>query len=517
MNRFPKNTEINDNDTDDSIVQSDIFGHRFKSDQSIDEYLLEFLQVVISEKKLYIGGEDDRITKEFFPLVDKDKLEKIEIFPDSKIDLKRFVFYMNTKDESRSKIDDDAYYEMMNFIKDKIETSSDYSKKEVVNFIEKLLCGFSGVTKNRSWYAQSFLPICKSMILPETMIDRKKRRKLDKDFEINRIDFDYGKVDKECETNRYNFMARGGEVYYLHVLRGLIKNPKYREELTNLLEKQLNEYKQIETLSDTIHKIWVEGIKEKYEGIILEKKITKKLGFIPIEFGKREDYTVAEITNFLKSDMHPFEKIEILSKGIVFQIINLMHSEARYYIGKNTRQAWVVDMTYNFTKNKELKKIAAKSYDMLEDDMTNAISNRIYNLEKCNNETKDKKFKYAIDDSYKLCRKLAKEIGVLVPLKGSGMRFTLQENILKFLVVSIIKPGEKLTLTTFIEKLYEHFGIIIGRNEYKKAMEKLIVEPINDFSCFDENEKALSEMLKRCNFLRDLSDATSIVENPYLN
>ena len=97
------------------------------------------------------------------------------------------------------------------------------------------------------------------------------------------------------------------------------------------------------------------------------------------------------------------------------------------------------------------------------------------------------------------------------------MRFTLQENILKFLVVSIIKPGGKLTLTTFIEKLYEHFGIIIGRNEYKKAMEDLIVEPISDFSCFDENEKALSEMLKRCNFLRDLSDATSIVENPYLN
>ncbi|HHD2732555.1 hypothetical protein [Clostridium perfringens] len=516
MGNFPKFKDIGNN-SKGSIVQSDIFGHRFKSDQNIDEYLLEFLQVVISEKKLYVEGEGEKITKAFFPLIDKEKLEKIEFFPESKIDLKRFVFYMNSKDESRSKIDDDAYYEMINFIKDKIDISCDYSKKDVVKFIEKLLLGFSGVTKNRSWYAQSFLPICNSMILPETMIEKKARRNLDKDFEIGGIDFEYGKVDTECQTNRYNFMARGGEVYYLHVLRGLIKNPKYREELTNLLEKQLNEYKQIETLSDTIHKIWVEGIKEKYEGIILEKKITKKLGFIPIEFGKREDYTVAEITNFLKSDMHPFEKIEILSKGIVFQLINLMHSEARYYIGKNTRQAWVVDMTYNFSKNKELKKIAANSYDTLEDDMTNAISNRIYETEKYDVDDKDSKFKYAIDDSYKLCRKLAKDIGVLVPLKGSGMRFTLQENILKFLVVSIIKPGGKLTLTTFIEKLYEHFGIIIGRNEYKKAMEDLIVEPISDFSCFDENEKALSEMLKRCNFLRDLSDATSIVENPYLN
>lgn len=38
---------------------------------------------------------------------------------------------------------------------------------------------------------------------------------------------------------------------------------------------------------------------------------------------------------------------------------------------------------------------------------------------------------------------------------------------------------------------------------------------VNDLSFLEVNEKEFSEMLKKCGFLRDLSDATAIVENPY--
>lgn len=524
MNIFPKENELMLDDGK-NIVQSNIFGHRFKSNQSVEEYLLEFLQIVISEKKLYIDGKEVIITKDFFPLVDMNRLKKIEFFPKAKIDLKRFVFYSNSKDDDKTEIDDYSYREMIEFLEEKISCSNSFDEKEILKFIEKLLLGFSGVTKNRSWYAQSFMPICYNMILPETMFEKRKRKVLDKEFKqvlnagLDISSLDYGKIDRDYSANNYNFMVRGGEVYYLHILRGLLRNTSNIGELTFLIKKQLNEYKEIDNLSNIIHNIWIQGIEDKYDNVLLDKEIKKSIGYIPLEFGERELYSVEEIINFLSSDMHPFEKIEILSKGIVFQIINLMHSEARFYSEKKTRQAWVVDMTYNLSKNKEIKKIACNSYDNLENDMIDAISKRIYEIGKDEIDDKDKgaKFKSATEDSYKLCRKLAKEIGVLVPIKGEGMRFTLQENILKFLVLSIIKPGEKLTLTTFIEKLYEHFGIIIGRNEYKRAMEENIVEAISDFSCFDENEEAMSEMLKLCGFLRDLSDATSIVENPYLN
>lgn len=520
MRYFPYYEELTKNYT----IQSKIFGHRFKTDQTVDEYLLEFLQVMISKKNIcYTESEKDvKGCNEYFPKVNEEFLKKIEFKPKSKIDLKRLTFYMKSKDDTRSEIDTDAYKSMVDFIKDKVDLDYDKDKEEIVQYIENLLYGFSGVTKNRSWFAQSFLPVCKNMVLPESMIDKKDRKKLDRDFKESNIKNeelkDYGRVDTEFEPNRYNFMARGGEVYYLHVLRGLMKRPDLKEELEGLFDKQLNEFKQIENLCDTIHKIWIEGISDKRKGDF-EKPINKTLGTIPVEFGNREEYTVNELINFLKSEMHPFEKIELLSQGIVLQLINLMHSEARYGV-LNTRPAWVIDMTYTISKDKEMKKIAARSYEKLEEDMTNKISQMMDEHEEAVKESgkafnREKAFKGAIDNSYKLCRKLAKEIGILVPLKGEGMRFTLQENTLKFLVTSIIKPGDKLTLTTFIERLYEHFGIVVSRKEYKKEMQKGNVEIVSDFSFLDKNEDSLKEMLKRCGFLRDLSDATAIVENPY--
>ena len=67
----------------------------------------------------------------------------------------------------------------------------------------------------------------------------------------------------------------------------------------------------------------------------------------------------------------------------------------------------------------------------------------------------------------------------------------------------------------FIELLYTHFGMVIGPKQYKAEMVKECVAQIGDFSSLEENKKAFAQKLKDCGFLRDLSDATAIVENPY--
>ena len=95
------------------------------------------------------------------------------------------------------------------------------------------------------------------------------------------------------------------------------------------------------------------------------------------------------------------------------------------------------------------------------------------------------------------------------------MRFTLSENMVKFLVLSIIKPKGKLTLDTFLDKLYEHYGIVIDSKHYELEMKKNNGEYLEDLSMLYKNKVAFKEMLKGCGFLRDLSDSTSIVENPY--
>lgn len=95
------------------------------------------------------------------------------------------------------------------------------------------------------------------------------------------------------------------------------------------------------------------------------------------------------------------------------------------------------------------------------------------------------------------------------------MRFTLSEEVIKFLVLALIPPKNMITLDEFIALLYEHYGMVIGPEQYKAEMERGSARKIGDVSFFEDNKIALSQKLKDCGFLRDLSDATAIVENPY--
>lgn len=126
-----------------------------------------------------------------------------------------------------------------------------------------------------------------------------------------------------------------------------------------------------------------------------------------------------------------------------------------------------------------------------------------------------KAIKDAADDSYRLFRKLGKTIGIIIPNSGPGMRFSLSEDVIKFLVLAIIPAQKMITLDEFIDLLYMHFGMVIGPEQYRKEMANGSAKEIGDLSFFESNKLAFAQKLKDCGFLRDLSDATSIVENPY--
>ena len=67
----------------------------------------------------------------------------------------------------------------------------------------------------------------------------------------------------------------------------------------------------------------------------------------------------------------------------------------------------------------------------------------------------------------------------------------------------------------FLAKLYEHFGIIIGGHEFSKSK---IANPELETSLstsFEENTLAFEKMLNSTGYLIELSDATSVVRNPY--
>lgn len=503
---FPDNKDLKN----EYPLQSIVFGHRLRPDQTVYEYMIEFLQVMISRKT--IGSSSGSKATEYidyFPIDNNVYSSAVQFYPISRVGLKRFIFFKKSKQDGKFPIDIGAYERCREILEDekRVEISSSYEfidEEYAVNILENLLYGFRAVVKNRSWFAQSTLPVCEELILPETMGDKKARIKLGR---FDNFDLDLDDVDGLFQTNRYNFMSRGGEVYYLHLLRALNNNAEYKEDIEEGFKKLINKFPKLSLISNFISESW-----ENESGCSsTNKEIKKTLGFIPDGFERREKYTLIELNNFLSTNIHPFEKIDILSYGILFQIIRMMHEQACATCGKKV-PFWLVDIRDGNKSNSEVKKLAVKSYSQFEQDVLEALYEH---LEEGTKENEAKKISGAIKDTYKLYRKLGKEIGVVIPITGPGIRFTLSENMVKFLVLSIIKPKGKLTLDTFLDKLYEHYGIVIDSRHYEEEMEKNSSVYLEDLSMLYKNKVAFQQMLKDCGFLRDLSDSTSIVENPY--
>ena len=106
-------------------------------------------------------------------------------------------------------------------------------------------------------------------------------------------------------------------------------------------------------------------------------------------------------------------------------------------------------------------------------------------------------------------------MGMIIPMTGPDMRFTLPEEILKFLVMSLIPVGKKVTFDNFLDMLYDHFEIVISPEHYTKAVSENKAPYQSNVTFLQMNKSDFAQKLKNCGFLRDLSDATSIVENPY--
>jgi hypothetical protein len=384
-----------------------------------------------------------------------------------------------------------------------------FDKNEISRTIQDFFYGFSAVLKTRSWFAQSLLPIVPEMIFTESIGEKSIRKTL-------QLDDDYGqgweKIEGEFKSNRHSFLARGGEVYYLHLLLGLGEDEIKKEKLENLLRK-LVKNTQLSKLSNFIQASWEE------EKCIEKEKMMKNnnLKFIPIEYKKRGVNSCDELINFLSTDINKFQKIEIFAAGLMLQVIRMVYD--RTSIEFNQRGLWVI----SFCKDEMVKRISADSYLKFEENVTKLLhleqELRIKNIEegyiyidKAVGEIEE--INNALKHTTKLIRKLGKEIGLIVPPTGAHMRFSLSENLIKFLVLSIVEPRKKMELNTFLKKLFKNYGFVIGPDE----MREYCLENKSDFeniAYFDKNKNEFQEILKRSGFLRNLSDATSIVENPY--
>jgi hypothetical protein len=501
MNTFPEGMDDDYKriaNANKPIVSSMLFGNRFKADQTLYEYLIEFLLVFTSAKEA-----DLKTGKNHFHSVFIER--KFDYWVEPRMALRRFIFYDKARKNGVIKADEEAYQEMMKILLSKMDEIPKEQGREYLESIQDLFHGYAVVIKKRFWGAQALLPVCPEFMLCGCDPSEKKRR--------NEVDWEYDKetVDTKFSFDKRNFLARGGELYYLHILQGLKKHPEKRDCLEKLLQDMvLVECKKISNMASFIQDTW-----EKEMGFEKEALVQPlHLSFIPENaYIQCEQYTIDELTNYLSCKMHPINRVDILAKGVMYQIMRMMVCGVGSYLGVQPSK-WIVDMRGHSTTD-TVKKLSAESFRKTQDDFMTAL-NKIGNELNISEEQKRlDAVRKAKVDSLDIFRAKGKELQCIIPMNGPFERYSLSEDVIRFLVLALIKPGEKMTLNMFLEALYIHYGIVIGPDEYRKSLEDDTEVKSDLANSFVENVKAFQEFLKATGFLRELSDATSIVVNPY--
>lgn len=485
--------------SDKKSISAEIYGNRFCADQTLYEYLIEFLLI-------FVSADDDLVNpKEKLRFHSPDATGNLAYTVEPRMGLKRFIFFDKNKKNDAIKIDRDAYSELIIALKKKIDDPDEERKAYILESLQDLLHGYAVILKKRTWCAQAMLPLCPELVFCEAMPKKKERAKLVWNECKDGDDNEKRRIDSCFDFSKRNFLARGGELYYLHLLQGMKGRNDKRERLETLLREQLVTHgTKMSQIANFIQDTW-----EEHMGYT--EHPTERLGisFIPETAYKNvATDSVDELINFMSCNMHPVNKIELLSKGIMIQVLRMLSVATTNFLGVD-RECWIMDIG-NMNAS-IIKKVAANNFSTIQGTFTTAIGKNI--ATSAEGEERLKLIVKARKDSFDIFKSKGKELQCIIPTSGPYERFSLPEDCIRFLVLALIAPQKKMTLDMFLEELYKKYRIVIGPVQYRECKNEDV--DVTLANSFNKNVLAFQDFLKSTGFLRELSDATSIVINPY--
>ena len=515
--QFPKASFRADNKTNIAIQT---YGRRFLSDQTAIEYLSEFLLVFHSKK------DKERLTSDQLETNDSDSSFDINeesryYFPKSRLPLKLFSFFSQSKLDTRHPIHQKSFLEALEKLGAKTQRDlSDIEKNNLVNTLQNLLYGFVGIANNRTWSTYSFMPITPSFLGREVTWSHSSEEYDSWSASASKFDLD-----------RHNFMARGGEALFLQIaflftndpvikitLQNIEENPAYQHlefDLPNLKSKL--ESALVQLLKDETHQLeeicnFVENTLSEYD-IEGGNNRPATLATIPKSYTIEGFLFANEMLSLLSSKISKLEKIELLQQLCVLQVLRSIMARSTQLDRDNDKTdnyhgnyAWIVCNPSATTKD-NVRKLAESSFSKSEEIIYRVM--RSIGKEKALEQSQ---YKQVDKHSSDVFRRMSKNIGLVIPQKGSGQRFVLTPSLIRLFVYSLIESGTRIKLNDFLSRIYTHFGIAIEGHQIQEAIAWQLER--NDDSVLNVDVSWVEEDLKQSGLLIELSDAVSIVENP---
>lgn len=498
-----------------------LYGRRFYKDQTPVEYLAEFLLVFVSPKCCGVPSESDGSYT--FRACGDETGFPVSYWPKSNPALKLFAFFPSSKLETRHSVHHKAYISALESIKSAVVCGAD-DQEETVRLIQSLFGGFVGVAKNRTWVTYSFLPVSTKLLSRELdWLNSKANR----DSTLS----EWKDSEKYFANDRHNFMARGGELLFLQ-LANLFAEPSGPElaELTCRTEYQHLSMMRVQDMegdiSQALKSILDDAVKPLNALVeLIEKRLSylafdeddsaASLGWVPAITRSEALLFAFEINNICSLNLSSLEKLDLLQMLCCFQVLRSLCFQSTRVdggtystLGFSGNYAWIVSNPESLPKSAE-RQMAQSSLSQIE-----ARLYRVLRNDQLKPPDGHGSMKEADEHGFKIFKKIAKEIGLVVPRKGAGERFVLHPGLLRFLVAALVKPGEYLRLTEFYKRVFAHYGIALGGEPLATAVAWLSGNASEKSYGLDVSTAWVEEALQQGGFLIELSDAVSIVHNP---
>lgn len=512
-----------------------VFGRRFFKDQTPVEYLAEFLLVFASTK------DDDDANAYAFPLYGSAP-STLSYQPRYRLALKLFSFLGASKLETRHRSHIDSFKAGVEELERRINPGSKISRNDAVRLIQGVFSGFVGVASDRTWTAHTFLPACETLLAREIMWEHGGTKGAAKKPDMTWEEALKGS-HSYFNASAHSFMARGGELLYLQLtslfnsykgqgfgamfppekcktyshLHGVTDFSTLRASLQAGLQQVLHESDQaIGPLGEFVNQAF-DAVDVASEG----KSTSAELGWVPTETATEASLFAWEIDNICRAQRSGLQKISLLRDLCVLHVMRTLCFQSARVAGSSvTKQfvgkyAWIVSPTGDQVSD-NTKKIAVNAYVEIENLLYESL--RVFEdyddgVEPTAPDAREKWLNGGDDNVLRLFRKIGKQVGVIVPRNGPGMRMTLPAPIVRLLVAALVPPGTRIQLDKFYERVYAHFGFAINQDMIQLALASSRTQHASD--AFGIDSSWFEEELRRGGYLIPLSDAVALVLNPY--
>ena len=518
---FPRLASV---DTDDLNPAIRLFGKRFYNDQSDIELLSEFLAVALCEKRLSSVGCIEAPLPEYDDLLAWPSEAKLQYRPPIKLNLKLFALLGVSRVDTRHPIHVQHYERLLRNLRESIVPLE--ASDKIVDRLEELLQGFQAAGFDRTWCAQTFLPISSTLLTQEVIWNRttaSREPALDWYSSIEQL-------RKYYSLSRHRFLARGGELLYLQICIALRAEP-------GQLAQFLGELSACESLAVTrkeadreaLHARLADGLAklDDQRSRALDRLVdhienldpaTSRMvnhsgdadaGWLSCEWcpsdSWREGYLFAiELSRLLRASLGPVERLEMLVIGCSLQLLRSLCAQSARYAGLDPVEsplhyAWVMTPTegaspgLRLASQRNLQAVQRMIQRALRTEALRANAEGI-------KPSRDALYREA-DSRYghKLFVRAGKRLGLLAPRTGARARFVMTEPVLRYLVLALLRPGERCTYDRFLERLHLHYGICIIGERLDQGVDWSGIRP--NRSIQPEKGGWLPHMLRASGFL----------------